>query len=75
MRGPSAHFWFSVCPLRPLMSILATDPVMASKPVASTSASTSYSLPPVRTALAVISSIGLDLMSTSVTFERLNAAK
>ena len=56
------------------MSILATEPVMASKPVASTRASTSYSLAAVRTALGRISSIGLDLISTSVTFGRLKVA-
>ena len=45
------------------MSILATDPVMASKPVASTSASTWYSLPPVRTAFGrdLLDRIGLDV--------------
>src|SRR5882757_3386459 len=31
---PFRHFWFSVWPSRPRMSILATEPVMASNPVA-----------------------------------------
>jgi hypothetical protein len=45
------------------MPIFATEPVMASNPVASTSVGL-VSLPPTRTALSVISSIGLALIST-----------
>ena len=47
---------------------------MASKPVASTSASASYSLPPTFTPRGVISSIGCSLTSISVTFGRLKVS-
>ena len=47
---------------------------MASKPVANTMASTSYSPPPARTPRAVIRSIGSSLTSTKVTLARLNVS-
>ena len=53
------------------MSIFSSAPVIASKPVANTIASSSYSASPARTPFAVTSLIGVDRTSTSVTFSRL----
>ena len=47
---------------------------MASKPVANTIASTSYSLPFALTPFSVIASIGSSLTSISSTFGRLNVS-
>ena len=49
-------------------------PVIASKPVAYTIASTSYSCPFIRTPRGVISSIGVARASSSVTLSRLKVS-
>ena len=53
------------------MSIRLNVPVMASKPVANTMMSSSYSASSVRMPVGVISWIGAWRMSTSVTLSRL----
>jgi len=58
----------------PLMSIFSSAPVIASKPVAKTIASTGYSRPLARMPAGVIASTGSPLTSISVTFGRLNVA-
>ncbi len=56
------------------MSIASSAPVIASKPVANTMASTAYSVSRVRTPLGVIAAIGVRRTSIRVTLSRLNVA-
>ena len=74
VRGPAAHFSFSVCPARPRISMLSSAPVIASKPMANTMLSTAYSWPRVWMPCGVIASIGCVRMSISVMLSRLNVA-
>ena len=74
VRGPSAHASLRVRPPRPLMSMLKSAPVMASKPVAKTMLSSVYATSRVRKPSGVISSIGARRMSTRVTLSRLNVS-
>ena len=74
VRGPSAHFRASVRPALPRMSMFMRAPVMASKPVANTMQSSSYSASLVLRPPRVISSIGDLPTSTRVTFGRLNVS-
>ena len=74
MRGPDAHFSRSVSPSAPVMRGSRSGPVMASKPVANTSASSTYSVDSVRIPRGVISTIGSARTSTSETLSRLYVA-
>ena len=69
--GPSCHFSESKLPPLPTIFIFASAPVIASKPVAKTMASNSYSLAPCRIPFGVIRSIGLLETSTNCTLLRL----
>jgi len=57
------------------MSIFSSEPVMASKPVAKTTQSNEYSLPPTTNPRGVSRSIRCLLTSTRCTFGRLNVSK
>ncbi len=74
MAGPAAQASFSRAPPLPRMSILSSAPVMASKPIAKTMASTSYSRTAVFTPAGVIRSIGSSVRSTRLTLSRLKVA-
>ena len=75
MRGPALHASRSERPPRPLMSMLSSGPVMASKPVAKTMMSSSYSASRVLMPRGVIRSIGEAFTSTSETLSRLKVSK
>src|SRR6476646_1472141 len=74
VHGPPDQCCFRETPALPRISMLLRAPVMASKPVAHTMLSSAYSAFAVRTPVQVISRIGVDLASISVTLARLNVA-
>jgi hypothetical protein len=75
VRGPAAHFSASVTPPRPRRSISRSAPVIASKPMAKTMTSSSYSASAVRMPRGVTSWIGAVRTSTSSTLSRLYVTK
>jgi hypothetical protein len=73
--GPPAHFSWIVRPSRPVIARRRIEPVIASKPVAKTTASTATVSWPVTTPSGTKPVIGAACRSTRVTFGRLKVSK
>ena len=74
VRGPAAHSDPKVAPLRPEMFIFNRLPVIASNPVAKTSASNLNSVPLAETPFLVIRSMPVVEISTRVTWSLLKVS-